>query len=314
MNLERIENGHSYSKVRLLGTGAYGKIYLIKIEGHEFALKRIKTKGNDGIDLSAIREIKILREIVHPNIIKVHRAFIEKGKRMCLVMDYCPFDLSILIREKKTFFFHESEAAEIMLQMLEAVHFLHTKAIIHRDIKPSNILMNMNAETKLIDFGLARHFKNMNDPLTKGVVTRWYRSPEILFGAIFYGTKVDIWALGCVFAEMLLKKPLFPGNSEINQLSRIFGIRGLPDFQSWPEAKTLPYYLEFEECFEIPLKKILNNASPEAIDIIDKMLTLNPKKRPNSQDLLDSDYFKNLNRAKAMQTLSQKLANLKNTH
>lgn len=308
------ENTPPYQKIRLLGQGAYGKIYLIKFEGRQYALKRIKAKGNDGIDLSAIRELKILREIVHPNIIKVHKAFIEKSKRMCLVMDYCPFDLNILINEKKTFFFHENEAAEIILQMLEAVEFLQRKAIIHRDIKPANILISPNGNAKLIDFGLARGFQNIEDPLTKGVVTRWYRSPEILFGAIFYGTKVDIWALGCVFAEMFLKRPLFPGNSEINQLSRIFGIRGLPDFQSWPEAKTLPYYLEFEDCFEIPLKKILNSASAGAIDVINKMLTLNPKKRPDARALLQCQYFKDLDREKARQSLSQKLVNLKNTH
>ena len=308
-----MEDSRKYIKERQLGRGAYGKIYLVTSNGRKMALKRIKTNNQEGVDLSAIREIKILREIEHPNIIRVFDVFSEKQKRMCLLMDYIPYDLRNLINNK-SFLFNELEAVEIIYQVLTAMQFLHNRAILHRDIKPSNILITEDGQCKLIDFGLARTFDAKNDPLTKNVCTRWYRSPEILYGAQYYGTKVDIWAIGCVFAELVLGQPIFMGISEIDQLSKIFGVRGIPDTTTWPEVKKLPLYFEFEDCFEVPMKKILVNASPQMVSAVESMLNLNPNRRPSAADLLKLPLFADHDHENALASLSQKLKELDVKH
>jgi cyclin-dependent kinase 7 len=308
-----MEDSRKYIKERQLGRGAYGKIYLVSCKGKQMALKRIKTNNQEGVDLSAIREIKILREIDHVNIIRIFDVFAEKQKRMCLLMEYIPYDLRNLINNKSCIF-NELEAVEIVYQILRALEFLHTKAILHRDVKPSNILLTENSQCKLIDFGLARTFDAKDDPLTKNVCTRWYRSPEILYGAQYYGTKVDIWAMGCVFAELVLGKPLFMGSSEIDQLSKIFGVRGIPDTKTWPEVKKLPLYFEFEDCFEVPMKKILVNASSKMVSAVEKMLNLNPRRRPSASELLELPLFAEHDHEKALASLTQKLKELDIKH
>jgi cyclin-dependent kinase 7 len=308
-----MEVPQKYTKLRQLGRGAYGKIYLVSVNNKEMALKRIKANSEEGVDLSAIREIKILREIQHPHIIRVFDVFSEKKKRMCLLMEYIPFDLRNIINQK-SFFFNELEAVEIVYQMLQAMDFLHRKAILHRDIKPSNILITSQGVCKLIDFGLARTFDARNDPLTKNVCTRWYRSPEILYGAQYYGTKVDIWSLGCVFAELVLGKPLFMGSSEIDQLSKIFGIRGNPKVENWPEVKKLPLYFEFDDCFEVPMKKILVNSSAEMVTAVENMLNLNPNRRPSAEELLKLDLFTKHDHNAALESLKSKLQKINCKH
>ena len=308
-----MEAPQKYFKERQLGRGAYGKIYLVTVNGQKMALKRIKTNNEEGVDLSAIREIKILREINHEHIIRVHNVFSEKQKRMCLLMEYIPYDLRNLINNK-SFIFSEQEAVEIVYQILLALDFLHSKAILHRDVKPSNILLTEFSQCKLIDFGLARNFDGKSDPLTKNVCTRWYRSPEILYGAQYYGTKVDIWALGCVFAELVLGKPLFMGSSEIDQLSKIFGVRGFPDVIVWPEMRKLPLYFEFEDCFEVPMKKILVNASSKMVSAVEAMLSLNPNNRPSAKNLLDLALFKEHDHNQAKASLEKKLKELDIKH
>lgn len=307
-----MEEVPEYTKIRQLGRGAYGKIYLVKVKGEEMAIKRLKMT-EEGVDLSTIREIKILKEISHPHIINLVDAFVEKEKRMCLLMEYIPLDLRILV-DKKTVVFSEHESLEIIHQILKSIDFLHQQGILHRDIKPSNVLLTQEGQVKLIDFGLARHFDAQNDPLTKNVITRWYRPPEILYGAEYYGTKVDIWALGCVLAELILKKPLFPGTSEIDQLSKIFGIRGNPTDNNWPEVKKLPFYFEFEGCYEIPMKKILHPASENVVELVEKMLALNPNHRPSAKYLLELPVFQNLDHKELQMNIKKKLELLKSTH
>lgn len=130
--------------------------------------------------------------------------------------------------------------------------------------------------------------------MTKGVITRWYRPPEILYGARFYSEKVDVWSMGCIFAELILKTPLFPGESDIMQLSRIFGIVGTPNKKNWPGVEKLARFIPFKTSQGIPLKKILTDADEEEIDIIQSMLRLNPSERPSLKDILSRDYFKDV--------------------
>ena len=205
-------------------------------------------------------------------------------------MDYFETDLGKLIDSKKTNF-SENDARVVMGQIIAALKVCHDNYIFHRDMKPSNVLVNLEGSCVLTDFGLARKFAAPDQELTKGVITRWYRPPEILFGARFYGEKVDVWGLGCIFAECFLKKPLFPGENDIDQLAKIFGIRGNPTKETWPDADKLPYYFQFEETLGYPLSKILTGASEKAIRLIEDMLQLDPNKRPSLDVLASDDYF-----------------------
>ena len=215
----------------------------------------------------------------------------ENGNEMCLMMDYFNTDLEKIIHGNNVNL-NEEDIKLIMKQLIEAVNVLHTNYILHRDIKPSNILVNKQGKCVLTDFGLSRKFAEPDAKLTKNIITRWYRPPEILFGAQYYGEKIDVWSLGCIFAELFLKKPLFKGDNEIDQLSKIFGIRGGPTKENWPDADKLPHYLRFEASIGFPLSKILDNASTEAIEIINEMLQLDPKKRPKLAKLLKRKYFR----------------------
>jgi len=205
-------------------------------------------------------------------------------------MEFYPTDLAKII-DDKAFELNELEIRFIMKQITEALHYLHSNFILHRDIKPPNVLVDFNGNCVLTDFGLARSIGSPNKELTTGVVTRWYRPPEILFGSRFYGEKVDVWSLGCIFAELILRRPLFQGTSDIDQLSKIFGIRGTPTKKNWPDITKLPCYFEFEEVIEIPLGKILLNCSADVIDLIDSMLQLDPKNRPDLKTVLESELF-----------------------
>ena len=294
-----------YETIKKIGSGHYGKIYLVRVNGKEMALKRIESSNDKGMDLSALREIKILRNIDHPYIIRIHDIFSEKNSTLCLLMDYHPFDLKNLIKNK--ILLSETEVIEIIYQILEAFKYLHTQAIVHRDIKPDNVLISSEGITKLIDFGLARHIQSVTEPLTKYVITQWYKPPEVLYGSEYYGIKVDIWSLGCVFAELLLGKPLFPGYNQTDQLSKIFGIRGTPNIHKWSDIKKLPGYLEFEDRSEIPLKLIFPEVSNETLQILEEMLSLNPNHRPSASALLERDLFKDLQHEKIMLDIGHKI-------
>ncbi len=168
-------------------------------------------------------------------------------------MDYFETDLSYLINDKH-FHFEKNDRKLIMRDIIRAVDFLHSNFLLHRDLKPSNILINSKGLAVLTDFGLAKKFANPDMELTQGVITRWYRPPELLFRARYYGEKVDVWSIGCIFAELFLKKPLFRGDTDIDQLSKIFGIRGTPSNETWPNVQKLPNFIKFQESLGVPLK------------------------------------------------------------
>jgi cell division cycle 2-like len=154
-------------------------------------------------------------------------------------MDFIEHDLKTLLDDMPEPFL-QSEVKTLMLQLLSATATMHANWIMHRDLKTSNLLMNNRGMIKVADFGLARYFGDPCPPLTQLVVTLWYRSPELLLGAKEYGTAVDMWSIGCIFAELILKQPLFQGKSEIDQLSKIFELMGVPTDQNWPGWRRLP--------------------------------------------------------------------------
>jgi CTD kinase subunit alpha len=160
-----------------------------------------------------------------------------------MVFEYMDHDLAGILSHP-TFTFEPAHIKELLRQMFEGLHYLHHRGILHRDIKGSNILLSTNGQLKLADFGLARHYHKRRDNLdyTNRVITLWYRPPELLLGTTTYGPAVDIWSIGCIMLEMITKKAIFPGQNEIDQLTRIWNIMGTPTVETWPKVLELPWW------------------------------------------------------------------------
>lgn len=241
-------------------------------------------------DLDLIREISVLKQLNNPGILRILDVWVEKKRKVCMKTDFFQIDLGRLVDSSK-FSFTETDVQYVMFRIMSAVHYLHENKFIHRDIKPPNFLVNEDGDVVLIDFGLARKIGSPGEAMTKQVVTRWYKPPELLYGDVFYNEKLDIWSCGCVMAELYLKDPLFKADSDIKQLASIFSVRGTPTATSWPSAKDLPNFFPFAEQPEVPLQTLLKGASAEAVKLIEWMLQLDPTKRPTSKQVLESPFF-----------------------
>lgn len=180
-----------------------------------------------------------------------------------------------------------------MIQTLKGLEYLHRNWILHRDLKPNNLLITVEGVLKIGDFGLAKFYGSPNRINTNQVVTRWYRAPELLFGAKQYATGVDIWAVGCILAELLLRVPFLPGESDLDQLTRIFQVFGTPTEEIWPGLKLLPDYIQFKMFPLVPLRNIFTAAADDLLDVADKMLALYPLNRCNCTEALKMPYFSN---------------------
>ena len=175
-----------------------------------------------------------------------------------------------------------------MYKILDAVAFCHSKKIIHRDLKPQNILVEKDGEiVKVADFGLARAFSIPIRPYTKEVLTLWYRAPELLLGINEYSTPVDIWSIGCIFGELVLRQPLFKGEYEIEQLFKIFHLLGTPDKNIWPDVESLPNYSkEFPKFKPLKLEKYFVGLDKNGIDLLKQMLIYDPNQRITAKQAL----------------------------
>ena len=232
-----------YKELGVIGKGAYGMIHLAEdtraakhsaipgttqeVSDKYVAIKKMKIHKLTGIDSTSIRELKIMKEIKHPNIIRLKDVFVEQFE-LFMALEYMVCDLGKLI-DTKTVPMNNKDIKLIFKNITEGVNHLHNNWILHRDLKPGNILVDLKGNLKITDFGLARYHASFGREMTPGVITRWYRAPEVLYGTRFYGKAVDVWALGCILAELYLRTPLFRGESDIMQLSKIFGIRGTPN-------------------------------------------------------------------------------------
>jgi len=294
-----------FEKVEQIGEGTYGKVYLAKSKenGDKVALKKIRMDNEkEGFPITAIREIKILKELRHPNIVQLKEIVTSKGtsenkgeSSIYMVFEYMDHDLTglMLMSDSNPWTPTPAHIKCYMKQLLQGLHHCHTKGVLHRDIKGSNILLNNKGQLKLADFGLARPFSEHVNNYTNRVITLWYRPPELLLGAVQYGTAIDMWSVGCILVELLAKRAVFPGRNEIEQLELIYKICGTPTEESWPDIVNLPLYKTFkpQSVYRRVLREQFKTFTPEALDLIEKLLTLDPKKRISASEALDSEYF-----------------------
>ncbi|XP_014238985.1 cyclin-dependent kinase 7 [Trichogramma pretiosum] len=286
-----------YEKIDFLGEGQFATVYKAKdsLNGKIVAVKKIKVgsraEAKDGINRTALREIKLLQEIRHENIIGLLDVFGYKSN-VSLVFDFMDTDLEVIIKDINIVL-TSANIKCYMIQTLQGLEFLHCNWILHRDLKPNNLLISSEGVLKIGDFGLAKFFGSPNRINTNQVVTRWYRAPELLFGARLYGTGIDMWAVGCILAELLLRVPFLPGESDLDQLTKIFQTLGTPTEETWPGLSQLPDYIAFKSFPAIPLKDIFTAAGDDLLDLLASLLNINPLERCTCDEALQMPYFSN---------------------
>lgn len=273
--------------------GTYGIVYKAqnKITGEIVALKRIRLDNEEeGVPCTAIREISLLKELEHPNIVKLHDV-LHTEKKLTLVFEYLDSDLKKFL-DANSGDIDMATVKLLLYQLLKGISFCHEHRVLHRDLKPQNLLINKRGELKLADFGLARAFGIPVRSYSHEVVTLWYRSPDVLMGSRQYATSIDIWSCGCIFAEMATGRPLFPGSSSQDQLIRIFKILGTPSEQSWPGISQLPEYRnDFYIYPRIPLEKLVTKLDSKGIDLLGQLLEYQPEKRITAETALFHPFF-----------------------
>lgn len=264
------------------------------------AIKKIKvnTEYKDGLSMDAIREVKYLQELSHPNIIALYCVFSSRNQNLNLVLEYLPLgDLEMLIKDSEGIRYGTAEVKAWMGMLARAVWFCHENFVLHRDIKPNNLLIAADGEVKLADFGLARSFSDPYRPMTSLVITRWYRPPELLFGARYYSGTVDVWSMGLVFAELVLRTPFLPGNTDLHQLELICQAIGTPTEDNWPGVSKLEGFVKFDKATALPVRgkdyylASFGTAGPVGVDLLMLMLTLDPRKRCTSRQVLEHKWW-----------------------
>jgi len=288
----------NYDKVCSLGQGAYGVVYKAKdrATGEMVALKQIKMKKErEGFPLTSVREVRILMQCRHLNIVDLKEVVVGKNvDDIFIVMEYIEHDLKGLLEDMgKPFSIAETKC--MMHQLLLGMEYLHENWILHRDIKTSNLLLNNRGILKIADFGLARPYGEPIRPYTRVVVTLWYRAPELLLGETVYTPAIDMFAVGCVFAEILYGKAILQGTNETNQLDKMFKLLGSPHVSEWPEWQTLPDAKHFKFNKRIPndLRSLFpeNRLSPYGLDFMRRMLSYNPITRLSASKALQHEYW-----------------------
>ncbi|XP_052283620.1 cyclin-dependent kinase 7-like [Dreissena polymorpha] len=284
-----------YEKIEFLGEGQFATVYKARdvVKDRIVAVKKIKLgtrqEAADGINRTALREIKLLQELNHPHIIGLLDVFGQKSN-VSLVFDFMETDLEVIIKDN-TIILTMAHIKAYILQTLQGLEYLHANWILHRDMKPNNLLINKDGVLKLGDFGLAKFFGSPNRIYTHQVVTRWYRCPELLFGARNYGTGVDTWAVGCILAELLLRVPFLAGETDLDQLSKIFEVLGTPSRDDWPAMEYLPDFVQFKPVIGRDLKEIFIAASDDLLELLRGLLRMDPLSRITASQALQKAYF-----------------------
>lgn len=292
------EGGVQYEPVAEIGGGAYGTVYKARDtqSGQFVALKSVRVQTDqEGLPLSTVREVALLKRLEqfdHPNIVKLMDVCAtlrtDQETKVTLVFEHVDQDLKTYLEKAPAPGLPVSRIKDLMQQLLCGLSFLHSNRVLHRDLKPENILVTSRGQVKLADFGLARIY-SCHMALTPVVVTLWYRSPEVLLQST-YATPVDIWSTGCIFAEMFRRKPLFCGESEVDQLTKIFSVIGLPSEEEWPTDVTLSRR-NFSPQSPQPITDYVPEISEDGADLLLKMLTFDPLRRISALKAQEHRFF-----------------------
>jgi len=284
-----------YRKIEKIGEGTYGIVYKARdlANGEVVALKKIRLEAEDeGIPGTAIREISLLKELQHPNIVRLYDV-VHTPNRLTLVFEFLDLDLKkyldaigvgVDLRMLK----------QLLFQLVRGIAYCHQHKVLHRDLKPQNLLINHEGELKLADFGLARSFGVPVRQYTHEVVTLWYRSPDVLLGNRRYTTPVDIWSIGCILAEMHNGRPLFPGTNDADQLDHIFRALGTPTEQSFPSLASLPGFRPGAyRAYPRPesLAHLVEGLPADGVDLLERMLQHDPGRRITAREALEHRFF-----------------------
>lgn len=328
-----------YEVQGFLGDGTYGHVLkaIKKSSGEVVAIKKLKKKFGTFDECLDLREVRTLRDLAHPCIVQLIEVIRENDSNLFFVFEHMEANLYEVMKYYQSEFISsqhqrltrlmdsggtpltiipEIKIRSILSQVLQALAFMRERGYFHRDIKPENILVK-NDVVKIADLGLAREIRS-RPPYTEYVSTRWYRAPEVLLRSSYYSSPIDIFAVGCILAELYSLQPLFPGSSEIDQIYLVFRLLGTPTADSWPEGAAvldsmqlcIPSTFSQQQQFVMPpyqgnvlrhpkdIKINLLNFLPhmnhrrEAIDLLEKMLTINPQKRISAKNALEEPYFK----------------------
>ncbi|CAG5896437.1 unnamed protein product [Menidia menidia] len=283
-----------YTMLKQLGDGTYGSVLLAKSNetGELVAIKRMKKKFYSWDECLNLREVKSLKKLNHANVVKL-KEVIREHDHLYFVFEYMRENLYQLMREREDKMFSENEIRNILFQVLSGLAFVHRHGYFHRDMKPENLLCMGPELVKIADFGLAREIRSQ-PPYTDYVSTRWYRAPEVLLKSTSYSSPIDIWAVGCIMAELYTLRPLFPGNSEVDEIFKICQVLGTLKKIDWPEGFGLAASMNFRfpKCAPASLRSLIPNASNEAITLMRGMLQWDPEKRPSAAQALKHPYFR----------------------
>ncbi|XP_069939462.1 cyclin-dependent kinase 9 isoform X2 [Cherax quadricarinatus] len=296
-----------YEKLAKIGQGTFGEVFKARDRrtGKVVALKKILMENEkEGFPITALREIRILKLLRHDNVVNLLEIARTKAtphmsslSTFFLVFEFCEHDLAGLLSNVNVKF-NLGEIKKVMQQLLNGLYYIHSNKILHRDLKASNVLITKNGILKLADFGLARAFSTSRqgpNRYTNRVVTLWYRPPELLLGERNYGPPVDMWGAGCIMAEMWTRTPILQGSTEQHQLALITKLCGSITPDVWPSVENYELFNKMDlvkgqqrrVCER--LKHYVRDS--QALDLLDKLLTLDPSKRTDSSSALDHDFF-----------------------
>lgn len=293
----------NYQYIKHIGHGAYGVVVsaLDRKTNMKVAIKKVAKAFEDLIDAKRIlREIKLLSFFDHENIISLLDVQRPQARTsyedIYIVSDLMETDLHRVVYSRQEL--TDEHIQYFVYQILRGMLYLHSADVIHRDLKPSNLLLNKNCDLKICDFGLARGFDQAKDEnLTEYVVTRWYRAPEVILNASHYTKAIDVWSIGCIFAELLGRSPLFPGEDYLDQVQRIIAVLGMPsqeDMSFIGNDSARRYIRSLPKRQRVPWSSLYPKANPVALDLLNKMLIFNPEKRYTVEQCLAHPYFDGL--------------------